>query len=639
MNDTLARGVEDATRHTSRAWIGWALGIAIAAWLLSPLASSQHLEGYTANLRAITLAWDRGELATQDTYMPLLTEFLYSTRPGMILLLRTIHRTFGEVGDAGFRGLIIASFLVLATCSVVTARRWSDLPLWCCLLAFLSVPGLSELGFIFNDNIVSAAFGIAALALVSYFDRLAAHAAAGALLGMAILCRTDAALLLPVLAGFAWLRHPGLRPLTLRAAATLAGLTLLLLLGYEITGVTPLDSLRAARGFVPTQSGRSRVAVGLLFFGAHGVLLLAIGGIITLRQDLLRRRDLKWILVFVLYPTVVLGIAVLRLGTELRYIYPLLAPVYLVHAGRALQWMAALLPRAGWRRRTAAALLAVLALMTVLSPITFVRDGPHSLVGRIWMPVLWFRWQASVARSLRRVEDVASAAQSVPRTLVLSTHFNDDFFLKLRLMEAGFRPVPPNEVFPGCSQGFSAYVRPGHAVLHIRTENQYGLMSLPHTAARALQIQRALRCPEPWRFDQAFVTVVGRDIRAQAPPIDPTLFGVLTPRLGPPERLSMSLGFSPAMLLGPSEPAWPDSTTPIRRWFGEVHVMPLSLADLRSISDSADRIMEAMRAAEGAGHFGYEDFDSVYSAHWIDRLPKTSVAVGSPVAGRGSLPR
>ena len=71
--------------HRLMLWTILALG---GAWLLSPMFFAQHLEGYSTNLKAIALMANRGDLLGQDLMSPVLTEFLYYSRAGVIGLLR-----------------------------------------------------------------------------------------------------------------------------------------------------------------------------------------------------------------------------------------------------------------------------------------------------------------------------------------------------------------------------------------------------------------------------------------------------------------------------------------------------------------------------------------------------------------------
>lgn len=124
---------------------GWPLQtllIGLAAHLVSPILFSQHLEGYTINLRSIALVWDQGRLADIDTIAPVIIHYLFATRSGIILLLAAT-----------------------------------------CVIGFIAMTGLVDVGCFFNENIISAALGVAALAVVSRSGAISTCAASGVLLG------------------------------------------------------------------------------------------------------------------------------------------------------------------------------------------------------------------------------------------------------------------------------------------------------------------------------------------------------------------------------------------------------------------------------------------------------------------------
>ena len=602
-----------ATRNT---WPLQALAACVGAYLLSPVLFSQHLEGYTANLRAIALVWQQGRLADFDVVTPIIVQYLFATRSGIILLLSFIDRAFGHPGDAGFRGLVIASFLLLAASSVVVARRWGSLGIASCAIGFIAIPGLVDTGSFFNDNIISAALGMAALAAVSPSGSIPACAASGALLGAATLCRTDALVLGPAIAGVAWLQHERLAPLLLRGLAGAAGFLLVSAAGYALTGITLIDALNIPIQLVPPRIGiLFRFTIFALFIGVPALVLLGLGVVLNVRRHVIDRFDLRWSLVFLAYPALILGIAVLRLSTEVRYLYPLLAPFYLVHVGRGLEYLLGLLRGRGWPRRFGVAVAAGLVLMSVLPPDTFVRDGPHATVGRLWMPLVWFRWQASVARSLREVDQLAEAADADPQVLVISTQFNDEYFFRLRLLEHGFE-ARAAESDPGCRGGFSVYVKPGHKALHIRTENQYGFVhDIPNVIVRAVQIQRALQCPGTWASDHAFLAFAGKDVRSSMPPLDPMLFSSALPRMPPVSALSTTFGLR--TILFPGVPVQETVAESLRgEWrMADIHVLPLTRQELEHIKASADQLMADFAADNEWGPFTYDDFRSLYRAH------------------------
>lgn len=610
---SLLRPQAAAARST---WPLRALAAGVGAYLLSPILFSQHLEGYTANLRAIALVWQQGKLADFDVVTPIIVQYLYATRSGIILLLSFIDRAFGHPGDAGFRGLVIASFLLLAASSVVVARRWGRLGVASCMIGFIAIPGLVDVGSFFNDNIISAALGMAALAAVSRSGSIPACAAAGALLGAATLCRTDALVLGPAIAGVAWLQHGRLTPLLVRGLAGAAGFLLVSAAGYALTGITLMDALHIPIQFVPPRIGIVfRFTIFALFIGVPAFVLLGMGVVLNVKRHVVERFDLRWSLLFLAYPALILGIAVLRLSTEVRYLYPLLAPFYLVHVGRGLEFLSGLLHGRGWPRRLGIAVAAGLVLVSVLPPNTFVRDGPHATVGRLWMPLVWFRWQASVARSLREVDQLAEAADANPQVLVISTQFNDEYFFRLRLLEHGFEAKSAESEFPGCRGGFSVYAKPGHKTLHIRTENQYGVVAeIPNVIIRAVQIQRALQCPGAWASNHAFLAFAGKDVRSSAPPLDPMLFSSVLPKMPPVSALSTTFGLR--TILFPGTPVQETAAESLRgEWrMADIHVLPLTRQELEHIKASADQLMADFEADNEWGPFTYEDFKSLYRA-------------------------
>ncbi len=597
-------------------WLLRALVAVPAAYLVSPVLFSQHLEGYTANLRSIALVWDQGRLADFDTITPIIVQYLFATRSGIILLLDFVDRAFGHPGDAGFRGLVIASFLLLASSSVVIAQRWGRLGAATCAVGFIAMPGLVDIGSFFNDNIISAALGAAALAAVSRSGSTRTCVASGLLLGAATLCRTDALVLCPAVAGMVWLRHGRWAPLLVRGVAVTAGFLLISIAAYGITGTTLIGALHIPAQFVPPRIGIAfRLTVFELFMGVPALVLLCIGGVLNLRRHVMDSFDLRWSLLFLVYPAFILGVAVLRLSTEVRYIYPLLAPFCLVHVGRGLEHLLALVGRQGWPRRLGIALAGALVLVSVIPPDGFVRDGPHARVGRLWMPLLWFRWQASVARSLQRVDGLAAKADTEPRLLVLSTHFNDEYFLRLRLLEHGFEARSAEREFPGCQGGFSVYAKPGHRTLHLRTENQYGFASsVANVVVRSVQIQRALQCPAAWDFDSAQLAFAGEDVRVNTLPLDPMLFHAILPRLPPVSALSTTFGLR--TILFPDAPLREAPSDALRgeARMSDIHVTALSRPELESIKASADQVMADFNVDGEPRPFTYEDFKALYRA-------------------------
>ncbi len=581
----------------------------LAAWLISPLFGACHLEGYTANLKAIAISANHGDAMGQDLVMPVLTEYLYYTRVGIVLLLRAIDILCGESGDWDFRALVMASFLLLAASCSVIARRWGGVSLWAALGAIVLTPGIVELGFFFNDNVVSAAFAIGALALVSRWNYVGAYAASGGALAFAVACRTDGIILAPMILGMAWLSNGLGLPWIRRIAGFACGGIVVASGIFLVAHATPFQAFAIVRHFVApaiVSTPGLRVFVALWFAGPPALILCAIGIVARLYRAPRDCETFRWIAVFVLYPALIAALGMARLSSEVRYLYPLTAPALVLHAGFGLDRLAAWFLKPGKPRIAAVAIAAVIfANMTMPPQALVVRDGPRAISGRLWSPLLWFGWQSAQRQSMQRIAQLVASADAVPRTLVLATHFNDDFYLKLRLLEDGYQVRAAGSVFPDCAGGFSVYVKPGHVVVQIRTENQYGLAPIGFTKARALQIQFALQCRDIWSADRMYLTAVGSDLRRMASQPDPALFAVVRRRLGDPAELSASLAPDFATFAHPFDPLPATEATPVYLRLGEFHAFAISRADLVSIETAARGIFPLTAS-------GYEAFIAYY---------------------------
>jgi hypothetical protein len=293
----------------------------------------------------------------------------------------------------------------------------------------------------------------------------------------------------------------------------------------------------------------------------------------------------RWRIVFVIYPLFVVAIAALKVSSEGRYVYPMLAPIIAIHAGAGWERLRVSLARGDHK---AWALAAALGMCLALPPegVAFF-DGPRILVGRLWSPLLWRRWQIMQEQSMARVGALVSDIDATPTTLVLAGHYNDEFFLKLRLLEDGYRPYPVSEDFPDCRDGFAVYAKPGHVVAHIRTDDQYGLVKWPYSAVRAVQILRALDCAALMRADRIVFTSVGASSWGTP---DAVLFASLLARLTPADAFSQTLAVPLLELLNPGSavPAGPE--TPLDERVGEIESAAISAADLDEVKQAAAKI-------------------------------------------------
>ena len=204
---------------------------------------------------------------------------------------------------------------------------------------------------------------------------------------------------------------------------------------------------------------------------------------------------------------------------------------------------------------------------------------------------------------MERVQALVAEIDGAPTTLVLAGHYNDEYFLKLRLLEDGYRPRTAAEVFPGCSEGFAVYTKPGHVVAQIRTDNQYGIVHAPTHLVRAVQIRRALDCAALWRADRMVFTAAGASNWGGDPDVE--LFGPLLQRLRPSETFSQTLSVPFSQLLRPDEPAPADTDTPLMQRTAEIETLDMTPADLTAVYDSSAKALVGSKLT-------YEDVARTY---------------------------
>ena len=490
--------------------------IVLGIYLSLPVFNSVHLEGFSAQVQSIALAMGSFGIARHDTYQPLLTEFIFLTRQGVSELLLAINKVFGYTSDAGFRGLMIASVITILASGAVFARRWGNVGVRLSLAAMVLAPGIIESSFFFNDNIVSTAFAALAMAIVIPGAGMLRYGVAGLAYCFALLCRLDAVFALPMIVALAASDSHTLMQFIRRGAAFAAGVLLVGGLMTMLTGATPWDALLIARTFAAATKGFIKgIGFGAVtyFFGVVMPILLVIGAWPDVR-DFLRRKRFWYPLAIAIYPVFLIAYAV-KNGNEIRYMLPLLAPVVALQGGRGLRWLLDNLQAGSGRRRTASLAILGLLLLTFIAPpfIVKVKDGPRELFGRLYSTPFWWTWQGTVHTSMQRLARTQAQLEAARQTLVIANHYNDDFYLRMRLFEAGYRDIPIASVYPGCG-GFSVYRRGDSEVLHIRLNNNWQLAPLKQEIVSALMLTRAFDCPVIKAQQSAIFTGYGEDFNA-----------------------------------------------------------------------------------------------------------------------------
>ena len=495
------------TRRRSLDLVLAGLGLLLCAYLVSPVFQAIHLEGYSAQMQSIALLGSIAPGVPHDPWLPLITQFIFQTRSGIIDMLAAIYSVFPGAGDQAFRMLMVASLAVLLASSIVYAKRWSNTPPLFALFALVLAPGIPETAFFFNDNIVSAALSTAALALVS--RRLGKPTAllSGACFGLALLCRLDAVMVLPLIVGTVFYSQATRRAQVTACLLGILGALSLLAASAVFHGFSLIDAFSTAKRFVPMLTESRWVWVRLFFFGLAALPVVLIGGWLGWKR-LKNQRSVIGILTFIAYPLLLAAFA--PKATEIRYVFPLLAPLIALHGGNGLQWVYQQCTRGTGVRFRVASAVAAFGVLVLLAPLTWVKvlDGPRYVLGRLWSPPQWARWQQAGAEGTRRMEALAALLDDGRRNIVLSSHFNDEFYLRLRLMEHGFLPAATASRYPGCS-GMSLFTKGDSVVMHIRAHPQYRIAGHGYQYNAALQLTAAYECSATRSANKTYVAAFG----------------------------------------------------------------------------------------------------------------------------------
>ncbi len=500
-------------RHRHRLLAG--VFVLFALWMISPIFTSSYVEAYVARLQSMAILNHHGLLAMDDQAYPINSELLYVTRLGMVWLLQGAMVVLHNTSLWVLRLVTMASFVLLVASSVIFARRWAQVPAWAVLACAVLTPGVLEPSFFFADNLVSAALTTFALALVRERISFPRWFAIGAIVGCAMLIRLDAVLIVPAVLAVLWLASRAYRRMGLACLYAAAGAMVIFAISYAVTSVSLLTAFHVGQLFSRINNNPAIYQTGLaktrelIFFGFFGLVtlpLLAIGA-----WENFKLRPRRWNVVMTLLP-VLFYAAVIPHANEIRDFCIMGAPFVLLQAGTGLRrLLASAEGPAGARRWGALLVFAAFALVFIAPPYLSMRDGPRALTGRLYTPIFWRQWQGRTLGMIDQIHGLVNGVEPGQSMLVISSQFEPDRYLHLRLLQEGFQLDRAAGAGGDC-QSIETFRKHGRVVTTIRTENPYGIFTgaTMGNYLEALQIVDSLQCLRGVHFDRSYFFSIGQ---------------------------------------------------------------------------------------------------------------------------------
>ena len=360
------------------------------AYLAFPMLFSVHIEGFSAQIDSIAFLKSIDAGIVHDPYLPLVTQFISETRSFVILLLTHIYKVFGGAGEDAFRFLTLVSALTLIVCSILFARMWTNTNWKYSLFAITLTPGVIELGFYFSDNIVSAALAAISLLLISIKPKPKYIVFSAVFFAFATLSRIDAIFIGPIILGIILYKNIGLQQQM--KASFIFGLSVLLIyfLHYLLLGFTLIDAFLIAQLFILDISFlKNLILTKIYFLGLIIVPALAIG-LFYASKEFIDKKSYILLISFVIYPILLFLFA--PKATETRYIFPLLTPIIAMYGGKGFKLIHNYIKigNKSYLKYLIALYISVSLIIFTMPPTNIqMKDGPRSITGRAWSPIIW----------------------------------------------------------------------------------------------------------------------------------------------------------------------------------------------------------------------------------------------------------
>jgi hypothetical protein len=482
--------------------------VVIVVWLVYPVLTPVHVEGFSASIESLSIHLANGSLGDFDRLHPANLEFFALTRLGIVEFVAALIAWLGIRSEWAMRVSMWAGFATLVWGSIVLVRRWTGASIAMIVATLVLIPGISESAFFYNDNVLSAALAIAALALLASSARIGRTAIAGLLFGAGVVARLDAVLLAPAVALIAYEQHDRMNGDVVRRALAFTVATLLPVVllpaavGASIVDVVRISNYGVALWQLP--SGLAPHAREVAYFVGVPAALLAAFGILQLVRDRAAYR-----LVLLVGSPLFFNLVGLGKILRSRQLLPL-APFIAALAIFGVRYLVAD-DKEGSRARLRLTVLVVSAVV-VFGPVARLQmsDGPRTPYGRFWSPRLWTRWQSAVRSNMRGLATLVESFNAHAVTAVLTDSWDGDRYLHLQLQREGFRIHDIETLEQPCSKAGELFVRGSTRVLHLRLHQPF----LPAPAAFAFERlnKLALPCLSAVRPAQSYLLSAGAQV-------------------------------------------------------------------------------------------------------------------------------
>jgi hypothetical protein len=470
----------------------------VGAWLLHPILTSPHVEGFSASIVSLALHINAGRVADYDRLHPANLEYFTLSRLGIVSWMSMLTGALGVSGEWAMRLTTWIGFAALAASSFILTRRWANASSLASIVALLLIPGLAESSFFYNDTLFAAALSVTALAVIGTSPSIVVTTVSGVLFGAAIVARLDAILLAPAVMLIGYDQHGLGQAFWTRALVFTIAVLIPVVLIPAALDTSILDVVAVTRHAVglwdfsrPSQHARELS----LFLGIPAAILVSLGCL-----GLARGRDYLRLMLLVGVPMLFNVVAFGKI-LQARQLLPL------------TPFLAALLVL-GWQHvssappaRDATALkrtVVVVCCLAWVSPMFVVRvsDGPRAPYGRLWTPVLWRHWQEAAKGDQAAIRTLARNPRH-DSTVVVTDTWDGDRYLHLALQETGYHIVEHSDASSPCSKTAEEFARGDRRVLHIRLHQPF----LPNwRALAALRLDTwGIPCLARWKQERVIL--------------------------------------------------------------------------------------------------------------------------------------